>query len=57
MSSLIELTDQELKAVQFAVLADIETLEAMIKASDATIENKLQYRALLTALDKLGGLK
>lgn len=57
MSSLIELTDQELKAVQFAVLADIETLEVMIKTSNATIENKLQYRALLTALDKLGGLK
>lgn len=56
MSSLIQFTDQELRAVRFAILADIETLDEMIEKSNATAENKIEYQALCTALDKVGGL-
>lgn len=53
MSSL---TPGEIKAVIFAIKSDLETLTNMIGSSDATLENKQEYKTLCSALTKLEGL-
>lgn len=52
----INFTEQELKAVKFAIVSDLETLQNMVESGDAELRNIGELANLNNALAKINKL-
>ena len=52
----INFTEQELKAIKFAIVSDLETLQNMIDSGDAELRNIGELANLNNALAKINKL-